>query len=305
MGKKAKLGKKRKDKFYHLAKETGYRARSAFKLIQLNRKFQFLQQSRVLIDLCAAPGGWLQVASKYMPVSSIIIGIDLVPIKPINNVITIESDITVPKCKQLLSKELKQWKADCVLNDGAPNVGTAWIQDAFTQAQLTLSALKLATEFLRPGGWFVTKVFRSKDYQSLLTVLQKLFTKVHATKPQASRSESAEIFIVCKGYLIKGKPDPKLLDPKFVFEEVEDESNKPKMTLQRLQKPSKNAEGYPEGQHILHQSLPVIDFVTSENHMELLASASKLIFDRVSKVFEKHPLTTEDIKRSCEDIRVR
>lgn len=160
MGKKTKVGKGRLDKYYHLAKEQGYRARSAFKLIQLCQKLDIFSGCRTLLDLCAAPGGWLQVAQKHMPVASTIVGVDLVSIKPIRGVITIQADITTARCRSLLKQQIAPNACDVVLHDGAPNVGAAWGHDAYAQNELVLHATKLACEFSRPGATFVTKVFR-------------------------------------------------------------------------------------------------------------------------------------------------
>uniref|UniRef100_A0A5K3FUL9 Spb1_C domain-containing protein n=1 Tax=Mesocestoides corti TaxID=53468 RepID=A0A5K3FUL9_MESCO len=302
MGKKSKHGKSRKDKFYFLAKETGFRARSAFKLIQLNRRFNFLGSSKVLIDLCAAPGGWMQVAAKEMPVGSLIVGVDLVPIMPIPNCKSIVADITTEKCRQLLRAAILNNKADVILHDGAPNVGTAWTIDEYSQAVLCLKAFSLATELLRKGGWFITKVFRSRDYEPLKWVVSQFFRKVKVLKPEASRQESAEIFLVGQGYLDPTSIDPKFLDPKHVFGEIEVVKSRETVVASLLKQTTKRkkAEGYDDDK--LYKETSLSEFMNADDPLQCLAKANKIVIDREDLL--KHPLTPSFIRESLSDIKV-
>ena len=320
MAPKANKAKRGKDKYYQLAKEQGYRARSAFKLIQLNKKYDFLAKANVAIDLCAAPGGWLQVAAKYMPSGATIIGVDLMPIRAIRGVITHKEDILSVECRTVLKRDLAGKKADVVMHDGAPNVGQNWQKDAFTQSELVLAALKLATEFLRPRGMFITKIFRSVDYNSLLWVFHQLFDRVEATKPHSSRTASAEIFVTCRDFKAPDKIDPKLLDPKHVFSEVDDMVGSGTgvagggggKTVDVMHKKAtdgrvRQREGYDESLGpLLQRRVSVMDFLRSEDPIRLLTDASCLLFDADAEAAGagSHATTTDEVRACCADLKV-
>ncbi|KOS18108.1 AdoMet-dependent rRNA methyltransferase spb1 [Escovopsis weberi] len=301
-----KHGKGRLDKWYKLAKEKGYRARAAFKLIQLNKKYGFLEKSKVLLDLCAAPG----VAAEVMPVGSLIVGVDLAPIKPIPRVITFQSDITTDKCRATIRSHFKTWKADTVLHDGAPNVGTAWAQDSFNQAELALQSLKLATEFLAEGGTFVTKVFRSKDYNPLLWVLNQLFTKVEATKPPSSRNVSAEIFVVCRGYKAPKRIDPRFLDPRSVFAELSGATPNNEAKVYNPETKKRKRDGYEEGDYTQFKELPASEFIQTNDPIAILGGYNALSFkqplngDVALAALDKLPETTPEVRNCAADLKV-
>lgn len=299
-------GKHRLDKFYHLAKEQGYRSRAAFKIVQLDTKFRFFSSSRSLLDLCAAPGGWMQVAVKHMPVGSLIMGVDLVPIRPIRGAFSLQEDITTPKCKASIRKLMKENGCnmlDVVLHDGSPNVGGAWSKEATTQASLVVDALKLAVEFLAPKGTFVSKVFRSQDYNAILYCFKQLFEKVEVTKPVASRSTSAEIYVVGLRYKAPAKIDPRLLDVKHLFQQVVDP---PKVVdVLRGTKQKRNREGYEEGLATIRKIGLASDFVWSDKPLEVLGSVTSISFeDPACSALRDHSVTTDEIKLLCDDLRV-
>lgn len=303
MGQKAKKrGKQRLDAYYRLAKDQGYRARSAFKLIQLNRKYDFLSKARVAVDLCAAPGGWCQVCAKYMPMGSKIIGVDLDPIAPIRGVKTFVGDITDEKTKKTIQMFLKKEPVDIVIHDGAPNVGGAWARDLFQQNALVLCALKLACQLLKPDGWFVSKVFRSPDYQKLIWVLKQFFEKVEATKPLASRMESAEIFVVCAGYKA-----PKIIDPKmFSAQEVFSEVGPEKILTGRgtFQVPKSNVPmGYDDFMTVVHRTATLQDFMSADDPKAFLKHYHEIRFGPEDQPLLNSKWSKKEYLHLCQDLQ--
>lgn len=245
-----------------------------------------------------------------MPAGSLIIGVDLAPIKSIPRTITFQSDITTDKCRATIRQHLKTWKADTVLHDGAPNVGTAWVQDAFSQAELVLQAMKLATEYLVEGGTFVTKVFRSKDYNALLWVFNQLFAKVEATKPPSSRNVSAEIFVVCRGFKAPKRIDPKFLDPRSVFAELADPTPNNEAKVFNPEKKKRKRDGYEEGDYTQYKEAPASEFIETTDPIAMLGSLNKLIFEQPSSAdialsaLNQLPETTTEIRDCCADLKV-
>jgi len=245
-----------------------------------------------------------------MPANSLIVGVDLAPIKAIPRAITFQSDITTDKCRVTLRQHFKTWKADTVLHDGAPNVGIAWVQDAFSQAELALQALKLATEFLIEGGTFVTKVFRSKDYNALLWVCNQLFAKVEATKPPSSRNVSAEIYVVCRGFKAPKRIDPRLLDPRAVFAELSDPAPNNEAKVFNPEKKKRKRQGYEEGDHTQFKEGPASEFIQTTDPIAMLGTLNRLSFSQPSNgdialaTLDKLPETTREIKDCCADLKV-
>ncbi len=191
------------DPYVKKARAEGWRSRAAFKLIELDEKFTLLKKARTVVDLGIAPGGWTQVVRKYAPQAKIV-GIDLLPVDPIEGAIIFQMDFMDEKADALLAEALGD-APDLVLSDMAANtVGHAQTDHLRTMG-LVEAAAWFAIEHLKPGGAFVAKVFAGGTDQDLLTVLKRNFTTVKHAKPPASRKGSSEWYVIAQGF--KGRAE--------------------------------------------------------------------------------------------------
>jgi 23S rRNA (uridine2552-2'-O)-methyltransferase len=189
------------DRYYKKAKQLGYRSRAAYKLLELQQRYRLLRPGDAVVDLGAAPGGWMQVAAKIAGAGGKVIGVDLQPIKPFNerNIIVLQGDISSAEIKQKIT-ELIGGPADAVISDLAPKLSGIRDADMARCSELNQTALRVAVELLRPGGVLVIKSFVSNDLHSFTAQLKQYFSTVQRTKPEATRQGSSEFYFYAKGF---------------------------------------------------------------------------------------------------------
>jgi 23S rRNA (uridine2552-2'-O)-methyltransferase len=194
---KAWLQERKRDYYYKKAKEEKYRSRAAYKLFEAAQKYHFIKYGDVVVDLGAAPGGWVQAARKIVGGKGFVLGVDLKPIEPFpqSNVKTIIGDITEEEVIEQILRMLPR-KADAVISDASPNISGIWEVDHARQIDLAQHALKIAMETLRPPGNFFVKVFQGDLLDDFIKKMKKHFEIVKIVKPKASRAKSSEIFLL-------------------------------------------------------------------------------------------------------------
>ena len=217
-----KISKDKRDIYYRLAKQKGFRSRSAFKLLQVSDFFNLFNNISTVVDLCAAPGGWSQVVSQKLKgvENKKIISIDLQEFSPIEDVDIIIGDITNQSTVQKIFNTANGALIDLVICDGAPDVTGYNEFDVYVQYQLILSAINMTIRIIKEGGNFVTKLFKGKYTSRIIQLFLICFEKVTITKPKACRNASFESFVLCQGFKLSHEVIKKMRNEKLGEEDV-------------------------------------------------------------------------------------
>jgi 23S rRNA (uridine2552-2'-O)-methyltransferase len=194
------LWERRKDYYYRLAKREHYRSRAAYKLLQLNRRFNILKPGFRVLELGCAPGGWTQVAREIVGDSGFVVGVDLERVEPLDyeNVVIVRGDFRSEEVRQRLRELIPE--CDAVISDASPEISGVWSVDHARSVELCEQALSIAEEHLSQGGALLLKVFQGELLEQLLAKVRRSFAYVKLTKPKASRRGSAEVYLIAKGF---------------------------------------------------------------------------------------------------------
>lgn len=189
------LEKRKKDVFYRKAKAEDYRARSAYKLLELQEKFHIIKKGDTVVDLGAAPGSWSQVALEFAGKNGKVVAVDILPMAPISeNFVFIQGDLTKETTIEKIKDEIGE--ADVVISDAAPEFSGVKVLDMGQAVDLNFAVLDLAKHVLKESGRFVCKSFQSSEFQNFLREVRKVFSDVKTAKPAASDKKSPELYVV-------------------------------------------------------------------------------------------------------------
>jgi len=190
------VNKQRRDIYVRQSKVDGYRARSAYKLIEIDEKFKIFKGGITVVDIGAAPGSWSQYASKVVK-SGKIISIDLKAMEPIGNILQIQGDFTDSKIQDEIIKNLQK-KAEVVMSDMAVNTTGIKNIDAIYTGELCKEAMIFSKDIISDNGFFISKMFMGGTFNEIVAQGKSIFKEVKVFKPKSSRKDSKESFIICK-----------------------------------------------------------------------------------------------------------
>jgi len=196
------------DPYVKEAQKAGYRSRAVFKLLEIQEKDRILKPGQVVVDLGAAPGGWSEIAVPLVGKQGDIIAMDILEMEPIEGVTFIQGDFTEQDVHNRLLAALDGRLVDLVMSDMAPNISGVKAVDQPRAMYLAELALDFAQEVLKPGGFFLAKIFQGEGFDPFLMALRQSFDKVVIRKPKASRPKSREVYLLAKGF--RGRDQDKM-----------------------------------------------------------------------------------------------
>ncbi len=191
----------KRDSWRRQAKSSGYRARSAFKLIQIQEKFKLIREGDVILDVGCHPGGWSQVAVELTGEDGIVIGVDLEPCQPVEGAILLVGDITESSTQDRILQELGGRVINTIVSDISPDITGNWDIDQAVAMTLVADVLDFSLDLLCKGGSFTTKIFQGVGIEELITAVKPYFSEVRRFSPMASRNSSSEVYLVCRNHM--------------------------------------------------------------------------------------------------------